>query len=143
MLERLRIHLRTRHCSIRTEEACVDRVRQFIVFHGKRHPQDLGAVEVGSFPQRARAAARSSSLCSAQAAWRRVMAATSAFAQARRRLRSSAHASAGSAAPKTKAKSANLGSASGSVAVTASAAIRPPSKAPAAMARVTPSSSSK
>lgn len=49
LLERLRIHLRTRHYSIRTEEAYVDWARRFILFHDKRHPQDMGAAEVEAF----------------------------------------------------------------------------------------------
>ena len=49
LLDRLRIHLRTRHYSIRTEEAYVDWARRFILFHGKRHPQDMGAAEVEAF----------------------------------------------------------------------------------------------
>ncbi len=46
LLERMRIHLRTRHYSIRTEVAYIDWVRRFILFHGKRRPQDMGTVEV-------------------------------------------------------------------------------------------------
>jgi integron integrase len=49
LLERMRIHLRTRHYSIRTEAAYLDWVRRFILFHGKRHPQDMGAAEVEAF----------------------------------------------------------------------------------------------
>jgi integron integrase len=49
LLDRLRIHLRTRHYSLRTEQAYVDGVRRFILFHGKRHPQDMGAAEVEAF----------------------------------------------------------------------------------------------
>ena len=49
LLERLRINLRTRHYSMRTETACVDWARRFILFHGKRHPQDMGAQEVEAF----------------------------------------------------------------------------------------------
>ena len=49
LLERMRIHLRTRHYSIRTEEAYVDWARRFIVFHGKRHPRDMGVAEVEAF----------------------------------------------------------------------------------------------
>ena len=45
----MRIHLRTRHYSIRTEEAYLDWARRFILFHGKRHPQDMGAPEVEAF----------------------------------------------------------------------------------------------
>ena len=45
----MRIHLRTRHYSIRTEEAYIDWVRRFILFHSKRHPGDMGAAEVEAF----------------------------------------------------------------------------------------------
>lgn len=45
----MRIHLRTRHYSIRTEQAYIDWARRFILFHGKRHPQDMGAAEVEAF----------------------------------------------------------------------------------------------
>ena len=46
LLARLREAFRVRHYSIRTEEAYVDWVRRFILFHGKRHPRELGAAEV-------------------------------------------------------------------------------------------------
>ncbi|MFT4242419.1 MAG: integron integrase [Acidovorax sp.] len=49
LLERMRTHLRVRHYSIRTEEAYLDWARRFILFHGKRHPQDMGAAEVEAF----------------------------------------------------------------------------------------------
>ena len=45
----MRFHLRTRHYSIRTEEAYVDWARRFILFHGKRHPRDMGVAEVEAF----------------------------------------------------------------------------------------------
>ena len=48
-MDRLRQEIRVRHYSIRTEEAYTDWVRRFIVFHGKRHPSELGAAEVASF----------------------------------------------------------------------------------------------
>jgi integron integrase len=48
-MDRLRQEIRVRHYSIRTEEAYSDWVRRFIVFHGKRHPSELGASEVASF----------------------------------------------------------------------------------------------
>jgi integron integrase len=41
--------LRVRHRSRRTEEAYVLWIRRFIVFHGTRHPRDLGAADVASF----------------------------------------------------------------------------------------------
>ena len=49
LLDRLRDHLRTRHYSIRTEATYVDWARRFILFHDKRHPQDMGAAEVEAF----------------------------------------------------------------------------------------------
>lgn len=49
LLERLRIHLRTQHYSLRTEEAYLNWVRRFILYHNKRHPQEMGSVEVGAF----------------------------------------------------------------------------------------------
>ena len=48
-LEEVRRALRLRHYSIRTEQTYLDWIRQFIVFHGKRHPKDLGEVEVSAF----------------------------------------------------------------------------------------------
>ena len=41
--------MRVRHYSIRTESAYVDWIRRFIIFHGKRHPSQLGAAEVTAF----------------------------------------------------------------------------------------------
>jgi integron integrase len=49
LLDRVRAALRARHYSRRTEEAYVAWIRRYIVFHGKRHPVDMGAVEVTGF----------------------------------------------------------------------------------------------
>ena len=49
LLTRMREHLRTRHYSLRTETAYVDWARRYILFHGKRHPQEMGAAEVEAF----------------------------------------------------------------------------------------------
>ena len=49
LLDQLREQLRIRHYSLRTEDAYVDWVRRFILFHGKRHPRDMGAPEVQAF----------------------------------------------------------------------------------------------
>jgi integron integrase len=49
LLEQLRASLRVRHYSLRTEDSYVDWVRRFILFHGKRHPRDMGAPEVQAF----------------------------------------------------------------------------------------------
>ncbi|HEY7758082.1 MAG TPA: integron integrase [Burkholderiales bacterium] len=49
LLDQLRGRLRVKHYSIRTEQAYVDWVRRFILFHDTRHPRDLGAAEVETF----------------------------------------------------------------------------------------------
>ena len=49
LLDQLRQALRLRHRSRRTEEAYVCWARRFIVFHGKRHPAELGAEEITEF----------------------------------------------------------------------------------------------
>ncbi|HEX8073290.1 MAG TPA: integron integrase [Pyrinomonadaceae bacterium] len=49
LLDRTRELLRTRHYSLRTEEAYLQRIRDFILFHGKRHPAELGAGEVRAY----------------------------------------------------------------------------------------------
>jgi integron integrase len=49
LLDRVRNAIRTRHYSRRTEKAYVYWVRRFVLFHGKRHPLDMGAPEVSSF----------------------------------------------------------------------------------------------
>jgi integron integrase len=48
-LDQVRHAIRVKHYSIRTEEAYVQWIRRFIVFHGKRHPQELGRQEVEAF----------------------------------------------------------------------------------------------
>src|SRR5262249_5444546 len=40
---------RTRHYSIRTEEAYVGWIRRFILFHRKRHPKEMGEPEISQF----------------------------------------------------------------------------------------------
>ena len=49
LLERVRLTLRARHFSRRTEAAYVAWIRRFVVFHGKRHPEGLGAPEVTGY----------------------------------------------------------------------------------------------
>ena len=48
-LQRVRNAIRVRHYSIRTEQAYVDWIRRFILFHGKRHPDELGEADVARF----------------------------------------------------------------------------------------------
>ncbi|HUG36033.1 MAG TPA: integron integrase [Candidatus Limnocylindrales bacterium] len=49
LLGRVRAVIRLRHYSIRTEQAYVQWIRRFILFHGKRHPAEMGGVEVAAY----------------------------------------------------------------------------------------------
>jgi len=49
LLDRVRERIRFKHYSIRTEDSYVQWIRRFILFHGKRHPSEMGAVEVEAF----------------------------------------------------------------------------------------------
>ena len=49
LLDRLRQTLRTKHYAYRTEQAYVGWVRRFILFHDKRHPQEMGGAEIERF----------------------------------------------------------------------------------------------
>jgi len=49
LLDRVRAEIRIRHYSIRTEDTYVDWIRRYILFHNKRHPQDMGAAQVNEF----------------------------------------------------------------------------------------------
>jgi Phage integrase, N-terminal SAM-like domain len=46
LIEQLRGRIWVKHYSIRSEQAYVDWVRRFILFHGKRRPRNMGAKEV-------------------------------------------------------------------------------------------------
>lgn len=49
LLDRVRDHIRRKHYSIRTEQAYVDWIKRYVLFHGKAHPVTLGAMEVEAF----------------------------------------------------------------------------------------------
>jgi integron integrase len=49
LLDRVRSALRTRHYSLRTEKAYVAWIRRFILFHGKRHPDEMAEAEIGAY----------------------------------------------------------------------------------------------
>ncbi|MCD4690491.1 phage integrase N-terminal SAM-like domain-containing protein, partial [bacterium] len=49
LLDRVRMEIRTRHYSGRTEEAYVGWVRRFVRFHGNRHPLTMSASHVRQF----------------------------------------------------------------------------------------------
>lgn len=51
LLDQLRDVLRAKHYSHRTEETYVDWNRRFILFHNKRHPQEMGVPEIKAFVQ--------------------------------------------------------------------------------------------
>lgn len=49
LLDQVRVELRTRHYSRRTEKAYVLWIRRFVIFHGRRHPAEMGEREVSQF----------------------------------------------------------------------------------------------
>jgi integron integrase len=49
LLDHVRAAIRVRHYSLRTEDTYLHWIKRFILFHGKRHPKDMGAVEIGQF----------------------------------------------------------------------------------------------
>jgi len=49
LLDRVHDAIRVKHYSIRTEEAYVNWIRRFIIFHDKRHPNQMGAAEIEAF----------------------------------------------------------------------------------------------
>src|SRR5881296_145862 len=49
LLDRVRQLMRLRHYSLRTEEAYVGWIRRYILFHGKRHPNELDEQHVSQF----------------------------------------------------------------------------------------------
>ena len=49
LLDQVRDRIRVKHYSISTEKLYVQWIKRFILFHGKRHPAELGAAEVEAF----------------------------------------------------------------------------------------------
>jgi integron integrase len=49
LLDQVRDRIRVKHYSIRTETQYVQWAKRFILFHGKRHPRDLGPKEIEAF----------------------------------------------------------------------------------------------
>ena len=49
LLDRVREAIRIRHYSRRTEKTYVGWIRRFILFHGKRHPSEMGEAEITRF----------------------------------------------------------------------------------------------
>jgi len=49
LLDQVREAIRARHYSYRTEQTYVDWIKRFILFHGKRHPREMGAGEINTY----------------------------------------------------------------------------------------------
>src|SRR6266498_759508 len=49
LLDQVRDSLRVKHYSDRTEQTYVEWVKRFILFHGKRHPKEMGGSEIEAF----------------------------------------------------------------------------------------------
>lgn len=49
LLDQVRAAARMKHFSYRTEQAYVGWVRRYVLFHGKRHPREMGAAEIAAF----------------------------------------------------------------------------------------------
>lgn len=48
-MDEVRRGLRLRHCSLRTQQAYLHWIRRYIRDNGRRHPRDMGGVEVERF----------------------------------------------------------------------------------------------
>ncbi|WP_448572693.1 integron integrase [Trichothermofontia sp.] len=49
LLDQVRQAIRLKHFSLKTEKSYVYYIRDFILFHGKRHPKDMGAPEIRAY----------------------------------------------------------------------------------------------
>ena len=49
LLDQVRDFLRLKHYSLRTEESYLAWIKRFILFHGKRHPDELGPDAIRAF----------------------------------------------------------------------------------------------
>jgi integron integrase len=49
LLDQVRERIRLKHYSLRTEQAYVHWVKRYIIFHGKRHPAEMGKAEIEGF----------------------------------------------------------------------------------------------
>ena len=49
LLDQVRTAIRVRHYSLRTETAYLQWIKRYILFHGKRHPADMGEAEITKF----------------------------------------------------------------------------------------------
>ena len=49
LLDQVRQRIRTKHYSLRTEQAYVHWIKRFIFFHNKQHPAEMGEPEISAF----------------------------------------------------------------------------------------------
>jgi hypothetical protein len=49
LLDQVREQLRLKHYSFRTEETYLHWIKRYIVFHNKRHPNEMGDEEIRAF----------------------------------------------------------------------------------------------
>ncbi len=49
LLDQVREAIQVKHYSIRTEQAYVNWIKRYILFHDKRHPREMGAAEIEAF----------------------------------------------------------------------------------------------
>jgi integron integrase len=49
LLDQVRATIRLRHYSSRTEESYINYIRRFILYHGKRHPREMGVAEIRQY----------------------------------------------------------------------------------------------
>ncbi len=49
LLDKVRNALRTKHNKFRTEKSYLSWIKQFILFHNKRHPLEMDEVEINQF----------------------------------------------------------------------------------------------
>ena len=49
LLDQVRNTLRTKHYSMKTEEAYIYWIKKYIFFHNKRHPKEMGEKEINEF----------------------------------------------------------------------------------------------
>ncbi len=49
LLDQVREAIRLKHYSYRTEQTYVQWIRCYILFHDKRHPQEMGVPEIEAF----------------------------------------------------------------------------------------------
>ena len=70
LLERVRIAIRTMHYSYSTEKTYIHWIRKFVLFHNKRHPNNMGEPEIGRFISHLAVNKRVSSSTQKRRAWR-------------------------------------------------------------------------